>query len=246
MRLLPTTLAVLAVLATQATVRADDAMDVVNKGITAHGGEKALQEQSSMTWKVKGNFHGLGQAMPYTADYAFKGPNKFRMDLAMNFQGNDMKMAAGSNGTKGWEVMGGNEQEMAAEKYKEFRHNVYSMSVAMMFPLKDKAFKLTSLGDSMEDGKTLAGVKVSKEGERDVSLFFDKATGLLYKSSTKVNSELQMKEVTQDVYFQNYTEKDGKKYFTKMVIKHDKQPYIEEEMTDQKPGQIDDKRFEKP
>ena len=54
-----------------------------------------------------------------------------------------------------------------------------------------------------------------------------------------------MKEVQQDVYFQNYVDKDGKKYFAKMTIKHDGQVYIEEEMADQKMGPLEDKMFEK-
>lgn len=245
MRLLPTAAAVMALLAAQATVRAEDAMEVINKAIAAHGGEKALQEQGTMTWKVKGNYHGMGQAMPYTADYAFKVPNKFRFDIKANVGGQEMKMTAMSNGQKGWESMGDAEREMEADKYKWFRHNVYSMQVSLLFPLKDKAYKLTSLGDSQEDGKKLTGVKVSKEGELDVSLFFDKATGLLYKSSTQGYSEAQMKAVPQDVYFLNYTDKDGKKYFAKMVIKQEGKVYIEEEMTDQKTGPLEDKMFEK-
>jgi hypothetical protein len=196
MRFFSAAIAALAVLGVTVPVQAEEARDIIDKGIAALGGPKALETQKAMTWKVKGTFHAFGAPIPYTADYAFKFPNKLRFDMAMNAQGQEMKMTVLYNGQKGWEIALGQEQEMTETKRKETHHMVHAMSVSMLLPLADKAYRLTSLGDSQDGGRTLVGVKVSREGERDVSLFFDKATGLLHKSSFRALDEIQMKEVT--------------------------------------------------
>lgn len=246
MRVLSTGLAALVLLTAGGLARAEDqARATIDRAIKAVGGEETLKAWQSMTWKVKGKMHVMGQSMPYTADYFFQSPNKVRFDMAMNFQGQDMKLSVMSNGEKAWEIGMGQEREMEAGKFKEFKHTGYAMNVTMLMPLKDPAYKLTSLGDSQEEGKTLAGVKVSREGQRDVSLFFDKATGLLYKSAYRAYDEFENKEVNQEVYFQNYQDKDGKKFFTNMTIKRDGKVFLEEELSHQQSKQFEAKFFEK-
>ena len=61
-------------------VRADDAADakaIIEKAITARG-DKPDAKHAALTWKDKGKFHGLGTPVPYSADWAFQAPDKYR------------------------------------------------------------------------------------------------------------------------------------------------------------------------
>jgi hypothetical protein len=96
--------------------------------------------------------------------------------------------------------------------------------------------------------RAAVGVKVSSAGHRDVDLYFDKMSGLLVKSETRVKAEeMDGKEVSQETVFTEFKEIDGAKVATKFVIKRDGKPYVEAELTDLKPAaKLDDKLFAKP
>jgi ABC-type Na+ transport system ATPase subunit NatA len=89
---------------------------------------------------------------------------------------------------------------------------------------------------------------VTRDKKPAVTLFFDKTTGLLAKSETKVKDEFQgFKEVTQETYFSDYKDANGKKLFGKMKIVRDGKTMIESTLSEQKaPEKLDPKLFEKP
>jgi len=104
-----------------------------------------------------------------------------------------------------------------------------------------------SLGESKHGEQTMVGIKVTREGKRDVSMFFDKKTGLLTKVTSRVIDEFSKKEVTQDVVMTGYRDKDGVKVFDKMSILLDGKELLVEEMSDQKMlEKVDEKMFAKP
>src|SRR4051812_3171087 len=79
----------LAALATASTVRADEkdeARALVEKAIKAAGGKDKLAVDKAVTFKAKGKFHGMGQAIDYTGDFAIQQPDKtrFRMEFEIN------------------------------------------------------------------------------------------------------------------------------------------------------------------
>jgi hypothetical protein len=167
--------------------------------------------------------------------------------MAAEIMGNKINLIVVDDGKQAWERMGEMVREMPKEKLKEFRHNVYVMQLMHLLPLTDKAYTLTLAGEAKVNERPAVAIKVAAKGHRDVTLFFDKENGLLVKSSTRVTSEFTMKEVTQEVYPLDYKEKDGRKYFNKMVIKQNGKPFLEEEFSDQKRSEkLDAKTFEKP
>ena len=65
------------VLAVGAPARADDAADarkIIEKAVKAHGGQDKLDKLQGHTTKFKGNFHGMGQAIPMTGEVADASP----------------------------------------------------------------------------------------------------------------------------------------------------------------------------
>ena len=223
-------------------VRADESAmkAVIAKAIKATGGEENLSKFSGQTWKEKGIFYGMGAGIPYTGSYAIQLPDKFRMEITGFF-------LIIVNGDKGWTKMGDELKELEKEQLAEQQEALYSGTVTTLLPLKDKAYTLSELGESKIEDKAVIGIKVSHKGHYDVSLFFDKESGILVKSSGKVKASDQGgKELLLETNYSNYREVEGAKIPGRIVMKRDGKAYVEADNSDLKPGKVDDKLFAKP
>ena len=231
--------------------RTDDAADaraIVEKGIKAMGPEDVLAKHKAHAWKARGTITMMGQTLPYTCDYQFQVPGRFRFVMDGEFGGQKMHMVAAAENGKAWEQMNGVVQEMTKDKLKEFNHEVYVFWISMLTPLRDPAFKLSMIGETRSiKGETHIGIKVSREGQRDVSLFFDKNTGLLMRWLSRVVDEFSNKEVTQETILSDYKSRDGLMQFGKITILRDDKTFIEEELHDYKGlDRLDEALFKKP
>src|SRR5262249_3120025 len=158
---------------------------LIDKGIRAAGLEK-LSEFKALVIKGGGNYYGMGAAVPFTGEWSIQPPGQIR--ISIEAKGNDMTFTIVKvlNGDKGWSKFGEESQEMSKEVLAEEKAQLYANWVATLTPLKDKAFKLSPAGEVKVDGRPAQGVRVSRKGHRDVSLFFDSKTGLLVKTETAV------------------------------------------------------------
>jgi hypothetical protein len=232
-------------------VRADDAADaraIVEKAVKALG-HKPGDKLEGITWKDNGKFSGGGMAMPYTGDFAFQWPDKYRFTVSADVEGMKLNFIVVANGNKAWESMLGMTQETAKEKHEFVMNQVYVLGVSSLLPLlTDKAYQLATAGEKDVNGQKTVLVTVTRDKKPAVTLYFDKTTGLLAKSDTKVKDQFQdWKEVTEEVYFSDYKDVNGKKRFGKMKIVRDGKTMIESTISDQKTvGKLDAKLFEKP
>jgi hypothetical protein len=240
-----TILATVVVLACATLVGAEapkEARAVIDKAIKAAGGEEKLTKFQAHTWKAKGTYYGMGDGLPYTANYAVQFPNKFKVEIENVF-------TIVLDGDKGWVKSGDNTNEMTKEQLEEHKHERYAGLVATLLPLKDKGYKLATLGEVKVGDRPAIGIKVSHPGQRDVDLFFDKDNGLLVKCSRKAKAEEQGgKEVTQDSYYSDYKDIEGAQFPCKIVVKRDDKVYVEAENSDIKPAgkALPDGTFDKP
>lgn len=227
------------------TACADDAQAVIEKAIKARGGKPSV----AMTWKDKGTFHGLGMAVPYTADWAFQGPDKYRFAVALALGDQKFNLTVVANGEKVWETDGDKVREVTGEKLEYVREEVYQLWVASLNPLTtDKGFALATAKGKDVAGKPTAGVTVTRDKHPPITLYFDQETGLLVKAETTVKDEFQKwKVVPEEVYYSDYKETDGAKVFTKLKVVRDGKTLIESELSDAKSAdKLDAKLFEKP
>lgn len=224
--------------------RADDAADaraVIDKAIKAAGGEAALAKFSAQTFREKGTYYGMGDGLPYTGVYSVQWPDRFRMEI----EGVFTLIVAGDKGwvksQKGVEVM--TDEQLAREK-----NNLHGAYVSTLLPLKDKAYTLSTLPEAKVDDRTVAGLKVACKGRPDVTLWFDKSTGLLAKVEQMVQPEdLKAKPVNQEVTLTDYKEFAGYKIATNVVAKREGKKFVEAIISDVKPAEkLDEKLFSKP
>jgi outer membrane lipoprotein-sorting protein len=217
-------------------VLADDAeaRKVVDKALQAMGNPSG--KMSGVTWKGKGTFYGMGDGVPYTGTWSVQPPDKFRMDIENAF-------VIIVNGDKGWI----NGQEMTKDQLNEQLEGVHSNWVSQIYPLKEKAFTLTLIGESKVDDKPALGVKVAHKGRRDVTLYFDKESGLPVKIEHMVKDDQTGSEVKQESIVKEWTTVDGMKVPSKMDIKRDGKKFVDGEMTEYKLSEkLPDETFAKP
>jgi hypothetical protein len=216
------------VLVLTVAARADEqteALALVNKAIAAVGGAEQLARFNASTWNEKGTYHGMGQALPYTGQFAVEWPGRFRMEI------NNVFLIV-LDGDQGWVKTGDQTREMTNEQLAEQKEQHYSGWIATLLPLREKEFKLSRSGEREVADKPALGINVAREGHRDVQLWFDQETGRLVKSQCTVKSEeLGGKEVAQEVFYKDYRAVDGIQAPMKIEIQRDGKPFVEAEST---------------
>lgn len=218
-----------------APVRADDAADaraLVEKAVKAQGGREKLEKFAAHTLKFKGSFHGMGQAIPMTGDLITQGADRTKMDLEVDAGGMKVRFVIVLAGDKGWTRMGDATTEMDKDQLAEAQEQAYAGWVSNLTPLKDKAFTLATTGEAKVNDRPALGVKVTRKGHRDIDLFFDKETGLLVKTETRVKDEGSGQEVTEENYPDGYKEVEGVKMPMKFTVKRDGKLWVDGEATD--------------
>ena len=245
-----TVLALGLVVGVSVSARADDSADaraLVDKAVKAHGGQDKLDKFAGQVVKFKGQFHGMGQAVPMTGEVAVQGATRQKIDVEVEAGGQKFQVAFVLNGDKGWAKIGNETKEMTKDELAEAKEQAYAGWVATLAPLKDKGFTLATVGEIRIDKRPALGVKVTSKGHRDVDLYFDKESGLLVKVETRVKDEGSGQEVTEETFPGEYKDVQGTKQAMKFTVKRDGKLYMEGEATEVTLAEkLDDNVFAKP
>jgi len=227
--------------------RADDADAVVDKAIKAIGGEAKLAKVNAVSWKGKGKIIFNDNENTFTSQATVRGVGHLRSEFEGEFGGNPFKGVTVLSGDKGWRKFGDNLMELEGDQLANEKRNV-SLQVLpiLLLPLKGKDYKLASAGDENVDGKPAAGVKATGPDGKDLTIYFDKESGLpvrLVATVVGFNNE----EFTQETTYGDYKDFDGIKKATKSVSKRDGQRFVEIEFTEFKVlDKVDDDTFAEP
>jgi len=208
----------------------DQPQDIVGRAVKAAGGEAKLARLQAATWKVQGTFYRQGAAVAYSGQVAFQAPDKSRLVLEGQADGRSFKIVSIVNGNRAWVQVNGKARDLDKDRLAEAREQVYVDNVTRLTPLSDRSFQLVSLGDSNVGDRATAGIRVTSKGHRDVSLFFDKKTGMLVKTAHRVKED-SGKEVSQETFYTEYKAVDGVQEAMKITIKRDGKPYVEAVMS---------------
>lgn len=227
-----------------------EARAVIDKAIKAHGGETNLAKFQSQTLKGAGTFYGMGdEGIPFTGEWAFQGVNQSRFQVSVTVGGQTFKLTKVVNGNKGWIKLNDDKAaEMNKEQLFEAKHENYTGWLTSLAPLKDKAFKLSSIGEVKVGDQAAIGIRVSKDGHRDVTLYFDKGKGLLIKAET-LTKDVDGggdKELNQEYFYSAFKEIDGTQQPMKMFIKREGKRFVEAELTEVRAQKLENSLFDMP
>jgi hypothetical protein len=118
-----------------------------------------------------------------------------------------------------------------------------------LVPLKDakNRFRLMRIDNARVDGRPIAGVRVSHDGQRDIDLFFDKQTGLLAMKRERIQKPgRDDQEIEQQTIIKEYQQIDGRNQPKQVVLLREGRLFVEAEISDMKLLEnLDDKLLDK-
>jgi hypothetical protein len=225
----------------------DDAKAVIAKAIKAHGGEEAQTKFPAARTKAKGKIELFG-GLEFTQESAFMLPDKFKESVNMEVMGQQIQVVSVLKGTELSIVANGQEVPIDEKMKDMLKDSVYAMKVARLVPLvKEKEFELSALGEVKVNDKPAVGVMVKSKGHKDISLFFDKETGLLTKWEHRTVDPQSGNEITEERIVTEYTKTDGVPTAKKVTVNHDGSKFMELEILETKRVEkLEDSEFAKP
>jgi hypothetical protein len=217
------------------------ARGIVTRALEAQGGEARLAKFNAATMKGAGKFYGVGdEGIPITGDWAVQGADQMRMRASGKAMGQAFTVTTVVNGAKGWKKLNDDKADpMPRDVLAEERERMYCNWVATLTPLRGKGFKLAPLGEAKVDGNAAVGVRVSHEGHRDVSLYFDKTSNLLVKSQMLLKNveDGSNKEMKGEILYSDYKDFGGARWPTKVTILQDGKRFVELTFSEIRPAE---------
>lgn len=204
---------------------------IIAKAMMAQGGEANLAKIEATYLKGTGTIHVAGESLSFAADWYIQGMAQQKINVDVTSNGMTFQIVKVIDVDKGWQKIGGGDAKaLSKDELADEKHELYAGYVQTLAPLKDKKFKLSSLGEVKVDDKDAVGVCVACKDHKDVNLYFDKKSHLLVKVETRVSD--QGNEVNQEILLGNYKATDGTQQAHKIAILRDGKRFIEAEFSE--------------
>jgi hypothetical protein len=222
---------------------------IVERAIQAQGGETKIAKLRMMRIKVEGTtdlFPGQPN-FPITVEDIWKMPGQYKSTSRFQLMGNAVTQIQAIDGDSGWIQFNGQTQDMPKEALAEMKEQKYAEDLDRLSFLNEKGVELSALDESKVDGKPAVGILVKSKAHRDVKLYFDKSSGLLVKRQHNVLDPTSGKEVSQEVLFSDFQDKDGVKHYRKIAAFRDDKKLFEGKVTELEFfDKLEDKVFARP
>jgi hypothetical protein len=238
-------------LALQGPLQAQDAeaRAIVERAMKAQGDEKVAKKLMTAIVKSKGTLNLQGMTFDLTAQTWLQLPGKTKDAVKMTTDGATIEIVEAINGDKGWSSFDGTVEDLDEDQMKEAKAMMHVEIVTDLFGINaDKEIKLSPLGESKVGDTAVVGVKATKKGQRDVSLYFDKNNHFLIKAVYQAFDAITDAEVTQEKLFAAYKEfVPGLKSASKITVKNDGEVFVDVVITEIRPVERhEDSVFAKP
>jgi hypothetical protein len=223
-----------------------DAKALLDKAMKAMNGDAKLAKLHVASMKGKITGKDGGGEFTLSLDVTWQGMSQYRADVDIQDGGKNSQGVLVLDGAKGW-IKHGDRTEAAPEMMAAFIQDVvHAGRMPQLLPaLTDKAYKPTLLAEGKVGTRAALGLLLSHKDRKDVSLFFDKETGLLLKSEVRL-TDPRGKEITIEYLYSDYKDFDGVKLCGKIAIKLDDKE-LTMELNEIKPvDKVDASKFDKP
>jgi hypothetical protein len=205
----------------------DAGTEMAEKAAKAHGGDANLEKlrTSKIAYTVVGDFSSLLPAAKdlgteVAVEETYQLPNQVKKEVKAKIKGKPVKITWAVNGDSAWSH---SDEDNKTVTVKE-KLNVETMyRPYRLFDLLTKYRKASSwkpIGDKEFYGQQTAAVEAKcKELNYDLTLYFDKSTGLLAGTMVRKNTP-DKKMLVAEVHFTNYKEMHGLKLPMKQTAFH--------------------------
>jgi hypothetical protein len=232
-------------------VRADDQAEglaLIDKAIKAAGGDDKLAKLQSATWKAKGTVEEDNAQVNFAIEGTMQAVDKHRLEVEATFNGRTMKVVLVLNGDKAWAQTNERVEEAPEDAVKLITGVFRALrSSQLLTPFKDKAYKLSPLGEVKVGDRPAMGVKVTHAEQRELDLFFDKETGLLSKCGMRLPDRPGGQDMDWEFLFSEFKDIEGIKHFTTITMQREGKKMFVLEISEVKPQEkVDESLFAKP
>lgn len=220
---------------------------LLDKSIKACGGEAKVAKLRALSWKGTSP-KALNGELTLNHEGSFHGWDLFRMDTVIETNGGNRTFLLVLTNGKGWIMPpGGKANDLPPKVAAPAIDYFYTLRVAQMLPaLKGQEFELSHLGELKVEERAALGIRVSRKGRPDVSLFLDKESFLPLKTASRFPDQ-QGQEKDLEVLFSDYKDFDGLKHFTTFTFRREDSKDVRTELSEVRPeGELDPDRFAKP
>lgn len=142
---------------------------------------------------------------------------------------------------------GKDDGDQGRESLKEIREQLQTEGAGGLTEFLKAPYELSAVGEVKVRGKDAIGIRVSRKGQRDFTMFFDKKSYLVVKSEMRTLDTMTMQEVTQEKFVLDYQDKGGLKMAKTVEIQKDGKSFMTFEVTEvQVMEKLDDSTFAMP
>jgi hypothetical protein len=219
-----------------------EAKAVIDRAIKAHGGADALKKAAVFKSAAKGTRHVAGRDVAYTRALEARLPGRLRLAITL---GGRVETAVLLDGAKAKQAEGDRTIELKAPRVKELRGEADVLWLATLVPLLGEGVVLSAAKGAKVEGEEAAGVKATRKGHADTTLYFSKKTGLLVRIARR--GAVAGKEAEMEWTYGGHKEVAGVKVPTKEVQSVGGKKVAELTISEWSfPAKIDAGRFTKP
>ena len=201
---------------------------VIARAVRAHGGLPNLVKFTCATWLAAGKLHGPSGVTPYRVSSARKAGDQSLTAIETEVSGQRHRLVRVVRGDRGWVKFNDRVQELEPLAHAEEKERLHASWIATLVPLTLGAIEKTLVGSIDIDGRPAYGVRVSGEGHRDVTLWFDQESGLLRKKETRVSDLARGGlQVAQETFYGGYQSVEGLQVARMVQVYWDGQIYLD-------------------
>jgi hypothetical protein len=210
-----------------------DATAILDKAMKALGGEDKLSKIQAATWKARGkSTFRDDEQHDFTGQTTIQGLDRFRSEIELKFRDKTtLKLLVILNGDKAWHTVGGLALFPNAAVTRLKRTAYLAVIPVTLAPLKGPGFKVAAADEEKVGGRPAVVLKVNGPDGQDMTLSFDKESGLPVKAVGKVFT-LDDQEVTQETTYGDYKDFGGIKTATTLEIKVNGRPFRQQQVTE--------------
>ena len=217
----------LALLVPLAQLLGQDAPKVlVRRAIEATGGRAALNASPAFQWQARAVIHIPGRDITIHGTWSVQPPDSAVVATYDSVQGPRSTRRLILAGTRGWMQRDSQLTAMPHALLTEERHQFYLYSLLRLLPLESLGVRLTSVA---ADSAGNAGILVEAPGRLPVTMYFNRDARVSRIRTTFATDSGPA--ALQEIRLEGTIESTGVRWFRRMVITRDGQPYFEMELS---------------
>lgn len=205
----------------------EDVKELVRKAVAAHGGADVINKYPAGRVKAEGTIVVREVSNKFTTEFSYVMPDKVRNSLTVMLGGQKRTVLQLQSGDKFRLVVDNNSRPATTSDIERFKQGIYVQNLVRIAPLlDDKSLTLAVAGEEKVGDQPAVGVKVTAESRDPVTLWFDKKTNLLVKTS-RMGYDADGQKAPQEELFSNYQDVRGIKQPFKTVVMQNGTKFIE-------------------